>query len=80
MRRIFKFVVFVFFFCVFAVLSPINSPGGNVSIFIETATSILWRLVVFLPLVGFGVMPVLYYEFMLVLGSSFVIVVDFMLD
>ncbi|KAL6292405.1 hypothetical protein ACE6H2_000547 [Prunus campanulata] len=58
-------------FGMFAVLSLIISPGGDVSVFKEAAAMVLWRLVVFLPLVGSGFMPTLYSDFMSVLCSCF---------
>ncbi|CAL9013539.1 unnamed protein product [Prunus brigantina] len=66
-------------FGVFAVLSLIISPGGDVSVFMEAAVAILWGLVVFLLLVGSGFMPVLYSNFMLVLSSSFMPFINFLL-
>ncbi|KAL6283107.1 hypothetical protein ACE6H2_014036 [Prunus campanulata] len=61
---------------VFAVFSLIISHGDDVSIFVEAATVVLWRLVLFLLLVGFGFMPVLDSDFMSVLDSDFMSVLD----
>ncbi|KAI5333655.1 hypothetical protein L3X38_023787 [Prunus dulcis] len=58
---------------VFPILSLIISPGGDVSVFMEAATAVLWHLVVFLLMVGFSFMPILYSYFMSILSS-----VDFM--
>ncbi|KAL6270940.1 hypothetical protein ACE6H2_002344 [Prunus campanulata] len=51
-------------FGVFAVLSLIICPDGDVLVFMEAAAAVLWRLVVVLPSVGSGFMPILYPDFM----------------
>lgn len=60
-------------FGVFVVLSLMISPGGDVSIFMEATTAVLWHLMVFLLLVSSGVLDS---NFMSILGSNFMSVLD----